>query len=157
MPLATNTLEIANKTAETCKKVSYKLAKKADRAEFVIQTLRVISLLVGVVAFLSQSVPDVKNAVPANIQQWITAISAITLVVGSLVYMVVGKNPPERFRDYAHYIEGYSNRLQEILADSAIPEDTKNVRIIEIVRLANFNLQAVKSNWPSVMPGETPQ
>lgn len=111
-------------------------------------------MLVGIVAFLSQSVPDVKNAIPTNLQQWITAIAAITLVIGSVVYMVVGKNSPERFRDYAHYIEGYANRLQEILADSAIPEDVKNVRIIEIVRLANINLQAVKSNWPNTMPKE---
>ena len=152
MSLATAPVDIADKTATICRGVSLKLAKKAGRVEAIIQTLRVVSMLVGVIAFLSQSVPDVKNAVPLDTQHWITAIAAITLVIGSLIYMVVGKNPPERFRDYAHYIDGYANRLEEIVADSALPDDVKNIRIIEVVRPANFNLQAVRSNWPETIP-----
>ena len=154
MALANNSVDLANKTASTCRSVSNQLARKAERADFLIQTLRVISMLVGVIAFLSQSVPDVKNAVPVSAQSWITAIAAITLVIGSLIYMVVGKNPPERFRDYSHYIDGYANRLEEVLSDAAIADDIKNVRVIEVVRLANINLQAVKSNWPGVMPND---
>lgn len=154
MPLASTSRELADATAVLCRHIAGRLARRGEHVDHVLQTLRILSMLVGVVAFLAASVPDVKNNVPQAWQSWITVIAAVTLVVGSLAYMVIGKNPPERFRDYARYIEGYASRLEEIIADEALQADVKNLRIMEVTRMANVNLQDVRSLWPWAFPKE---
>ena len=57
-------------------------------------------------------------------------------------------DPPERFYDYSYYIGSYEATIREILNDA---EDESQIRRLqEVIRLAQKNINDVRSKWPDV-------
>jgi hypothetical protein len=78
----------------------------------------------------------------------IAGVASVSLVIASPLYMVLGQNPPERYMDFARYIDGYSKRIYEIAVNDVIDEPTKKMQLRELVHLAHLNLGDMKSQWP---------
>jgi len=86
-----------------------------------------------------------------NANTLIAVVSSVTLVIASTLYMIIGRDPPERYIDYSRYIEGYARRIDEIAANDGLDDVTRKMQLREIVHLANLNLTDVKAQWPWTM------
>jgi hypothetical protein len=115
-----------------------------------LNLFRAGATIVGILALAAEYLPKVQAMVGAGGASTISLLAALTLIVGSLSFMVLGENPPTRFADYARYIDQYSNRLREI-AVAEVDIEHRDRRLIEIVHLAHGNLSDVKSQWPWAM------
>jgi len=65
------------------------------------------------------------------------------------MYLVLESDPPERFRDYAHYIRYYYQRISEIITykdKKALEAQLKEIHI-----LAQENVRDARTKWPTLL------
>jgi hypothetical protein len=156
MQIAEDPITHAKLVARDCEYVAIQLALKGQRIQLGIQTLRVVSTLIGILSLLASYFPVGAKVAGTFGSEVLTVVAALTLILGSMAFMVIGKNPPERLADYSYYIGGYAFRIEEIVANDMLDATVKKLRLIEVTRLATGNLQDVQSKWPSAMPQRPP-
>ncbi len=131
--------------------IGLRLAKRAHKNQIILTLTRVLMTLIGILAIVAAYVPSISNFVGSVGVNLISGIAAITLIVSAVISMIIDKNPPVLLVDYSRYILGYRSRIFEILSE---PEQSKPVieaKLGELLRLANKNLEDVKSRWPWVI------
>lgn len=152
MQIADDPITHAKLVARDCEYVAIQLALKGQRIQLITQALRIGSTLIGILSLLASYLPVGAKVAGAFGGEVLTVIAALTLILGSVIFMIIGRNPPERLADYSYYIGGYAFRIEEIIADDMLDAIVKKLRLKELTRLANGNLQDVQSKWPSAMP-----
>lgn len=124
------------------------MARKADGDSFRRNVIRVLNLTFGFIAALATLVPDVRQLLGDSLSNFISAGSAALLFLGTLYFMFIGTNPPERFRDYAQYIRHYSDQIELILS---VEIDTMTLAKLNLIaELALKNISDASTRWPFV-------
>ena len=137
--------------ADECQAIADSLAKHADKLHRRRQIMRSLSLAIGLLAILVAYVPTVTELVDPLVSQLLPAVAALTLVVGSSLFLVGVADPPERFRDYAHYIRYYHMRISEIITYK--DKITLEAQLKEINILAQENIRDARTKWPTLLEG----
>jgi len=154
MTTAQDSRQYAEEVASRCSRIAKKIAVRGQRARARRTLLRVIAALVGVSAVVVAYVPDV-TALVGNAASYFSLAAAVTLILGSLAPMLDPDNsPPERYADFARYIDYYDGRLREILSDESLSNNVRMARLREVNNLAIVNVNDVKSMWPWVEPDQ---
>jgi len=133
--------------AATTLRIGHVLAQRAERLDRTRTITQVAMTVIGLAALISANVPAVSGLLGSSGDKIIAVIAAASLLLASAVTFVIGRNPPERFKDYSRYVLGYDSRISELLADDALPKTVLNARLTEVIRLANKNIEDVRSRW----------
>lgn len=147
--IAKDSREYAEAVAIRCAAIASNIAKKGERIRLLKAALRFSAALVGISAIIVAYVPEAKLAVDSA-ASYFSLFAALTLVIGSLGSMLLSHSPPERYADFARYIDYYDNRLREILSDESLSNPVRMVRLREVTNLATVNINDVKAMWPWV-------
>ncbi|MDB5334773.1 MAG: hypothetical protein JWN70_392, partial [Planctomycetaceae bacterium] len=81
----------------------------------------------------------------------VSVIAGIVLLLDTILPLFAGKDSPERCEDYAKYIMGYKDSLDEALVDISLMPEVKNARLTETIALAESNMRDVKAKWPNLV------
>jgi hypothetical protein len=85
----------------------------------------------------------------SNLARFVTLISAIALLVIPYLQLAALRNPSSRYGDFSKYIGGYANKIQEIISD--VKSLRRYERLMEVLALADTNLNDVRVAWPDVI------
>lgn len=149
MSIAEDSRTHAEQVAVRCATVARRIAERGARVRLASTLLRLAAALIGLAAVVVTYVPEIKAFV-GTVGPYVSLFAALTLVVGSVVSILVSVNPPERYVDFARYIDYYDHRLREILSDESLSNPVRMARLHEVTALAAMNLNDVKAMWPWV-------
>ncbi|GAB4113795.1 MAG: hypothetical protein Tsb0027_01420 [Wenzhouxiangellaceae bacterium] len=133
----------AESTVAWSEEIALELAKRARASMAIRRILDSISILFGIAA-LGVSISGLSEAL---LSQIVVVGAGVLLILSVLVDRMFG-DPPERFYDYSFYVGSYESSIREILNDPA--DDSQVRRLREVIRLAQRNINDVRSKWPDV-------
>ena len=129
--------------AERSRKLSTALFKHADKQIRVIRLIRFLNFIVGaVVAYLSLTISNI------DANKALALIAALFIFADTGLPLIMGEPNPERFRDYAIYIEEYGRILENLEIDDELEPLPWNSRVMELVNLTQKNIDDVLGKWP---------
>ena len=142
--------EKAQKIGEECFIIGVAIAEHGDSVKRKVAVLRIINVVVSMAVFVSL-VPQFSTVLtPAGISV-ISVVAGIVLLLDTVLPLFAGKDSPERYEDYAKYILGYKDFLDETLVDATLQPEVKQARLTETISLAQLNLRDVRSKWPMIV------
>ena len=105
---------------------------------------------VGLSAILVAYIPSLTNIVGAHGVEIASLVAAISLIISSVASSVILDTPPGMMVDHANYINAYSQRVLQLVAniESSQPNEVEIGALNEVVHCATKNLSDVKSRWP---------
>lgn len=106
--------ERAAKVADECSKVGLVLAEHGESVKRRVTFLRIVNVVVSMAVFITL-IPAFSGTIgPLGISA-ISVIAGIVLLLDTILPLFAGKDNPERYEDYAKYIMGYKDSLDETL------------------------------------------
>ncbi len=139
----------ARKIGEDCLHVGNVLAAKSERVGRRVVVMRIINVAVSMTVFVSL-IPEFRAQIGTTGVSVVSLLAGVVLLLDTVLPLFVGKDGPERFEDYARYILGYKDYLDEALIDAALTDDTRRIRLQETLVLAQLNLRDVRAKWPQL-------
>lgn len=142
--------------AQECYQVGLTIANHGERVRRRTTLLRIVNVVVSMMVFISL-VPQFSTAIgPVGISM-VSLLAGLVLLLDTVIPLFVGKDSPERYEDYARYILGYKDHIEETLSSSSLTPAIKDARLIEVARLAKTNLRDVRSKWPNLIASAASQ
>jgi hypothetical protein len=136
--------ERAQVVAGECQTVGVALAEYGETIKTRVTFLRIINVVVSMAVFITLIPAFSGNIGPFGVSA-VSLAAGIVLLLDTVLPLFVGRDSPERYEDYAKYIMGYKDSLEETLIDTSLDEAIKRVRISETIALAQANLRDVKA------------
>jgi hypothetical protein len=136
-------LERLKTTALKSRKISEILFAHADKQIRLTRIIRFLNFIVGAaVAYLSLTI----SSIDTNKALALTA--ALFIFADTGLPLILGEPNPERFKDYATYIEDYGRILENLEIDDELESLTWNSRAMELINLTQKNIDDVLGKWP---------
>lgn len=137
----------ADSTAVMASSLSHLLSNRAKSRRLVKRVVEVVSLAAGLAALAVSLYTGAVQTIGDQAVRLIVTLSGATLVASVGIDRVLS-DPPERFADFAFYLGGYQSTLKDIYLDQDDPNAARRLR--EIVRMAENNINDVRSKWPDL-------
>jgi hypothetical protein len=145
----------AEKVGKDCFAVGLVVAEHGDAMKKRVALLRIVNVVVSMALFITL-IPAFSATIGTVGANMIAVIAGIVLLLDTVLPLFVGKDSPERYEDYAKYIMGYKDFLDETLVDTTLSPEVRQARLTEIIRLAQVNLRDVRSKWPGLVKRALP-
>lgn len=142
--------EKAKVVGDECLRIGIILAEFGNAAKSRIIMLRIINVVIGMALFITLIPQFAATIGPSNISI-ITIVAAIVLLLDTILPLFLGNDSPERYEDYAKYIMGYRDFLDETLVDESLVLQVRQARLTETISLAQSNLRDVRAKWPKIV------
>lgn len=146
----------ASLIAERCEKLALAISKEAAKIERQDQRLRMINIGVGSVAAIVTISPPIASLIGTTATQSVSLVAAIVLILDGLIPSFRRSPSPDRLRDYAFYVHGYSGALESTLTDSGLSEPQRRSKVVALLGLAEKNLSDVCSKFPEIYHSAIP-
>lgn len=127
-----------------------KLAARAVVAKRNRTIARGINIVVGAFAFAAAYVHPLPQLLGASGIQFVGLAAAVVLILDGILPIFLGDDTSERLSEYAFYIRGFGGMLLDTLADEGLPTEVRRARLVEVLAMANKNLEDVRAKWPWV-------
>jgi hypothetical protein len=145
-----NLEEKASKVADECLTVGLALAEHGEVVKRRVTFLRILNVVVSMAVFITL-IPAFSGTIGQPGISIISVVAGIVLLLDTVMPLFAGKDNPERYEDYAKYIMGYKDSLDETLVDASLTGEVKIARLTETIALAQANLRDVKAKWPHLV------
>jgi hypothetical protein len=145
----------AEKIGNDCFAVGVVVAEHGDTMKRRVALLRIVNVVVSMALFITL-IPTFSATIGTVGTNAVAVLAGIVLLLDTVLPLFVGKDSPERYEDYAKYIMGYKDYLDETLVDATLSPEVKQARLTEIIRLAQLNLRDVRSKWPALVKSAIP-
>jgi hypothetical protein len=139
--------EKAEKVGKDSFAIGVVVAEHGDAMKRRVALLRIVNVVVSMALFITL-IPTFSATIGTWGTNAVAVIAGIVLLLDTVLPLFVGKDSPERYEDYAKYIMGYKDFLDETLVDTTLSPEVKQARLTEIIRLAELNVRDVRSKWP---------
>lgn len=147
--------EKAGKVGKDCFAIGVVVAEYGDIMKRRVALLRIVNVAVSMALFITL-IPTFSTTIGTVGTNAIAVIAGIVLLLDTVLPLFIGKDSPERYEDYAKYIMGYKDFLDETLVDTTLSPEVKQARLTEIIRLAQVNVRDVHSKWPALIKKAIP-
>jgi Na+/melibiose symporter-like transporter len=119
-------------------------AQQRDRLKNITDAL---SLLFGLIAIISYT-PFVKARLGETAADATGFTAAILLVASIIVDRFFSRDPPERLKDYAFYMDYYAAQMRSLLDDEEQPNS--KAKLQALVELGSTNVTDACAKWPDI-------
>jgi hypothetical protein len=136
--------EKAEKIGNECLAVGIIVAEHGDSVKKRVAFLRIINVVVSMAVFIAL-IPSFATLFGTVGTSIVSLVAGIVLLLDTVVPLFAGKDSPERYEDYAKYIMGYKDFLDETLVDAGLTKEVRQARLTETIRLAQVNLRDVRT------------
>jgi hypothetical protein len=132
-----------------CDAVARELSRRADHKQTVQAVITGSNNAIGIAALAATFLVPAAAWADSGVARLVTLVSAIALLVIPYLQLAALRNPASRYADFSKYIGAYSHKVQEIVADVKSPR--RYERLMEVLALADANLNDVRVTWPNLM------
>ncbi len=130
--------------------VASKLAARSVVAKRNRVIVRGINIFVGGFAVAAAYIHPLPQMLGTSGVQLVGLAAAVVLILDGILPIFIGDDTPERLSEYAFYIRGFSGMLLDTLADDDLPTEVRRARLVELLAMANKNLEDARAKWPWV-------
>jgi hypothetical protein len=106
-----------------------------------------VNVVVSMAVFIAL-IPDFGNMLGTRAKAGVSFVAGVVLLLDTILPLFIGRDSPERHEDYAKYIMGYKDSLDETRDEPTMSVDVKQARLTETIALAQLNLRDVRAKSP---------
>jgi hypothetical protein len=139
----------ARTTRRLCIAVARELSRRAEQKQTLQGVITGLNNAIGISALAATILVPAAAWSVSNIARLVTLVSAVALLVIPYLQLAALRNPSSRYADFSKYIGGYSQKIEEIIAD--VRSQRRYERLMEVLALADGNLNDVRVTWPRLM------
>ena len=132
-----------------CAKLASEFSLRAARKQRLQGAITACSNLIGIVALAVAFYLPGSFVAGADLVKTASVASALALIIVPYLQLAVFRDPPTRHQDYSFYIGGYAHKIDEIISD--VKSIRRYERLMEVLALADRNLNDVSVKWPDLM------
>lgn len=137
----------ARRLIALCAKLSLQLSRRASLRMAIKRVAEVLTFSMGLVALAIAGAQIWLGQIGPDLVGFIATLAGFTLISGVIVDRIFS-DPPERFVDCSFYVGAYEGAIREILNDDA--DEARPRRLREVLRLAEKNINDVRTKWPLI-------
>lgn len=132
-----------------CKAVARELSRRAEQKQRLQGLITGLNNTIGIAALSATFLVPAAVWGQSDVGRTVTAVSAVALLVIPYLQLAALRNPSSRYADFSKYIGGYAHKIEEIISD--VKSARRYDRLMEVLALADANLNDVRVTWPDLM------